>query len=118
MPVTSRSTSSPVRAWHSRTVVSLYTLLSRHNGPVSALGIVRPSGSRPLIVSSGRKDTTVRLCHARTGEEVLRLVTGTSLTSLCVPPLYDRPTAQHPLIAFGGPAGIAAVTLRLPQSEE
>ncbi|WP_159044319.1 AAA family ATPase [Streptomyces sp. NRRL B-24085] len=95
-----------------------YTLLSRHNGPVSALGIVRPSGSRPLIVSSGRKDTTVRLCHARTGEEVLRLVTGTSLTSLCVPPLYDRPTAQHPLIAFGGPAGIAAVTLRLPQSEE
>ncbi|MGW3122001.1 AAA family ATPase [Streptomyces sp. NPDC001107] len=95
-----------------------FTLPTRHDGPVSALGIVRPIGSRPLIVSTGLKDTTMRLWDFRTGEEVLRLVTATSLTSLGVPPLHSIPPTQQPLIAFGGQAGIAAVTLRLAQSEE
>ncbi|MEU6611959.1 AAA family ATPase [Streptomyces shenzhenensis] len=95
-----------------------FTLPTRHDGPVSALGIVRPPGSRPLIVSAGLKDTTMRLWNSRTGEEVLRLVTATSLTSLGIPPLHSIPSTQQPLIAFGGSAGIAAVTLRLAQSEE
>ncbi|CCK24452.1 hypothetical protein BN159_0073 [Streptomyces davaonensis JCM 4913] len=95
-----------------------YTLLTRHDGPVSALGIVRLPGCGPLIVSTGLKDTTMRLCNPGTGEEVLRLVTATSLTSLGIPPLHSIPAIRQPLIAFGGPAGIAAVTLRLPQVEE
>lgn len=95
-----------------------FTMPTRHNGPVSALDIVRPPGSRPLIVSAGLKDTTMRLWDSRTGEEVLRLVTATSLTSLGVPPPHRLPATQQPLIAFGGSAGIAAVTLRLPQSPE
>ncbi|WP_217554029.1 AAA family ATPase [Streptomyces sp. GbtcB6] len=95
-----------------------FTLPTRHEGPVSALDIVRPPGSRPLIVSTGLKDTTMRLWDSHTGEEVLRLVTATSLTSLGVPPLHRIPAAQQPLITFGGSAGIAAVTLRPAQSRE
>ncbi|WP_333737038.1 AAA family ATPase [Streptomyces sp. IBSBF 2806] len=95
-----------------------FTLSTRHEGPVSALDVVWPSGSRPLIVSAGLKDTTMRLWDSRTGEEVLRLVTATSLTSLGVPPLHHVPAGQQPLIAFGGSAGIAAVTLRPAQSRQ
>ncbi|MEV0374211.1 AAA family ATPase [Streptomyces sp. NPDC050636] len=95
-----------------------FTLPTRHDGPVSALGIVRPSDSRPVIVSAGLRDTTVRLWDSHTGEDVLRLVTATSLTSLGVLPSCSSWAADQPLVAFGGPAGIAAAALRLPQSNE
>ncbi|MGW9430070.1 WD40 repeat domain-containing protein [Streptomyces decoyicus] len=91
-----------------------FTLSTRHDGPVSALGIVLPPASHPVIVSAGLRDTTVRLWDSFTGEEVLRLVTATTLTSLAVLPPGPGSAFQQPLIAFGGPAGIAAATLRLP----
>ncbi|WP_217572331.1 AAA family ATPase [Streptomyces sp. GbtcB7] len=94
-----------------------FTMPTRHDGAVSALGIVQPPASRPLIVSTGLRDTTVRLWDSCTGQEVLRLVTATSLTSISVLPPRRIPAYPHPLIAFGGPAGIAAVTLRLPHPE-
>ncbi|MFD5469487.1 WD40 repeat domain-containing protein [Streptomyces sp. NPDC127105] len=95
-----------------------FTLPTRHDGPVSALGIVRSPASRPLLVSAGLRDTTVRLWDSRTGEEVLRLVTATSLTSLCVLPSHNSRDSKQPVIAFGGPAGVAVATLRLTHSED
>ncbi|MFD4975048.1 AAA family ATPase [Streptomyces sp. NPDC058424] len=95
-----------------------FTLPARHDGPVSSLGVVRSSAGGPLIVSAGLSDTTVRLWDPRAGEEVLRLVTAAPLTSLCVLPSHAGSTTAQPLIAFGGPAGIAAVALGLPQGEE
>ncbi|MFF3617277.1 AAA family ATPase [Streptomyces sp. NPDC002580] len=90
------------------------TLPDRHDGSVSALGVVQPSASRPLIVSTGLSDTTVRVWDFRAGEEVLRLVTAAPLTSLGVLPARSVPATPHPVIIFSGPAGLAAVTLRLP----
>ncbi|WP_327421791.1 AAA family ATPase [Streptomyces sp. NBC_01230] len=95
-----------------------FTLPTWHDGPVSALGIVRPPDSRPLIVSAGLADTTLRLWDFRTGEEVLRLVTAAPLTSLGVLPHHSIRGNPQPLIVFGGPAGMAAVTLRPPRPEE
>ncbi|MFE3032938.1 AAA family ATPase [Streptomyces canus] len=95
-----------------------FTLTTRHDGPVSALDIVRSAHARPHIVSAGLKDTTVRLSDSRTGEEVLRLITAASLTSLSVLPPRSVSDSSQPLITFGGPAGIATVTLRLRQSQE
>lgn len=93
-----------------------FTLPTRHDGPVSALGIVRSADSRNLIVSAGLTDTTLRLWDFHTGEELLRLVTAAPLTSLGVLPHHSVQGASQPLIAFSGPAGTAAATLRLPQS--
>lgn len=95
-----------------------FSFATRHDGPVSALGVVLPIGARPLIASTGRSDTTVRLWEFGTGQEVLRLVTATSLTSLCVLPFPSVAATPQPVLAFGGPAGIAAATLRLPQCGE
>lgn len=95
-----------------------FTLSARHDGPVSSLGVVLSPVGSPLIVSAGLSDTTVRLWDPGTGEEMLRLVTAASLTSLCVLPSHADPATAQPLIAFGGPAGIAAVALGLPQGEE
>ncbi|MEU6011645.1 AAA family ATPase [Streptomyces sp. NPDC047453] len=95
-----------------------FTLPIRHDGPVSALAIVQQPACRPLLVSTGLNDTTVRLWDSRTGEEVLRLVTATSLTSLCVLPSHNSRNSEQPVIAFGGPAGVAVATLRLPHSED
>ncbi|MHC3458655.1 AAA family ATPase [Streptomyces flavovirens] len=93
-----------------------FTLPVSHDGPVSALCVVRSPDVRPLIVSTGLSDTTLRLWDAGTGEEVLRLVTAASLTSLgIVPPGEGGGRPSPPLIVFGGPAGAAAVAL-LPSS--
>ncbi|WP_326771210.1 NACHT and WD repeat domain-containing protein (plasmid) [Streptomyces sp. NBC_01591] len=93
-----------------------FTLPTRHDGPVSALGIVRSADSRNLIVSAGLTDTTLRLWDFHTGEELLRLVTAAPLTSLGVLPHHSVQGTSQPLIAFSGPAGTAAATLCLPQS--
>lgn len=66
-----------------------FTLPTRHDGPVSALGIVRSADSRNLIVSAGLTDTTLRLWDFHTGEELLRLVTAAPLTSLGVLPHHS-----------------------------
>ncbi|MEV4033766.1 AAA family ATPase [Streptomyces umbrinus] len=95
-----------------------FTLPTGHDGPVSALGTVRPHASHPLIVSAGLTDTTVRLWDLHTGEEVQRLITATPLSSLGVLRFPSSPANQQPLIAFGGPAGIAAATLRSAPSKE
>lgn len=94
-----------------------FTIPTRHEGPVSALGLVERSASHPLVVSTGLRDTTVRVWDSHTGEETQRLVTAASLTSTSVLPPRSSPANPHPLIVFGGPAGIAAVTLGLPQPE-
>ncbi|MET9479070.1 AAA family ATPase [Streptomyces sp. NPDC006638] len=95
-----------------------FTLPVGHDGPVSALGVVRPPGSRPLLVSTGLKDTTMRLWDFATGEEVLRLVTAASLTSLSIPPPRGGSADRQPVIVIGGRAGIAAVALNPARSEE
>ncbi|MET8965224.1 NACHT and WD repeat domain-containing protein [Streptomyces sp. NPDC004074] len=107
-----------VRLWAPETLEQEPFILSTlHSGPVSALAIVQQPACRPLLASAGLSDTTVRLWDFHTGEEVLRLVTATSLTSLSVLPPYDTRDMEQPVIAFGGPAGTAVATLRLPQSE-
>ncbi|MFE6187645.1 hypothetical protein ACFQ6U_24770 [Streptomyces sp. NPDC056465] len=89
-----------------------FTLPVRHDGPVSALCVVRSPQARPLIVSAGLSDTTLRLWDAGTGEEVIRLVTAASLTSLGIVPARETGgRSSQPLIVFGGPAGAAGVVL-------
>ncbi|MFD7026467.1 AAA family ATPase [Streptomyces sp. NPDC059917] len=104
-----------VRLWSPETPrKEVYPVLEGHRGRVSAIGLLRtPASSRPLLVTTGLHDTTVRLWDPWTGEELMRLVTGTSLTSLGVLPAGSG-AADHgdPVIAFGGPAGMAAVTVR------
>ncbi|MFB7137760.1 AAA family ATPase [Streptomyces sp. NPDC056237] len=90
-----------------------YPVLEGHNGPVSAIGVLppTPASPQPLLATAGSSDTTVRLWNPWTGEELMRVVTGTSLTSLCVLPDGSMPDTTDPAIAFGGPAGLAALTV-------
>ncbi|MET9220534.1 AAA family ATPase [Streptomyces sp. NPDC003300] len=99
-----------VRLWTGDPEREPFTLPTRHDGPVSALHAVRSPGSRRLLVSTGHTDTTVRLWDPAAGEEVTRLVTAAALTSLGVVPSTDSPAPRQPVIVFGGPAGIGAVT--------
>ncbi|MFD8915664.1 AAA family ATPase [Streptomyces sp. NPDC059575] len=92
------------------------TFPTSHDGPVSALGVLRRPGSRPLIASTGLRDTTLRLWDVCTGQEVSRLVTAASLMSLEVLPSLGVQGTPQPLIAFGGPAGVAGVVPRLQPS--
>ncbi|MEU7576764.1 AAA family ATPase [Streptomyces sp. NPDC041068] len=92
--------------------------LSGHDGPVSALAVLQRTRAHSLVVSAGAHDSTVRLWDLNTGEEVLRLVTGAAVHSLCVLPPGNIPGTNAPVIAFGGPAGTAAVTVHLPQLGE
>jgi WD40 repeat protein len=95
-----------------------FALGARHDGPVSALGVVLSLHARPLIASAGLSDTTLRLWDARTGEEVLRLVTAAALTSIAVVPVGEARGRPQPRVVFGGAAGAAAVALRPMWSEE
>ncbi|MGW1088731.1 AAA family ATPase [Streptomyces sp. NPDC002596] len=91
-----------------------YPVLAGHHGPVSAIGLLPPTATspQPLLATAGSSDTTVRLWNPWTGEELMRVVTGTPLTSLCALPDGSMPDTTDPAIAFGGPAGLAALTVR------
>lgn len=91
-----------------------YPVLEGHHGPVSAIGLLppTPTSPQPLLATAGSSDTTVRLWNPWTGEELMRVVTGTPLTSLCALPDGGMPDTSDPAIAFGGPAGLAALTVR------
>ncbi|MEV8334472.1 AAA family ATPase [Streptomyces niveus] len=91
-----------------------YPVLEGHHGPVSAIGLLppTPTSPQPLLATAGLSDTTVRLWNPWTGEELTRVVTGTPLTSLCTLPDGSMPDTTDPGIAFGGPAGLAALTVR------
>ncbi|WP_327301701.1 AAA family ATPase [Streptomyces goshikiensis] len=92
----------------------VYPVLKGHHGQVSAIALLQPSpSSQPLLATAGSQDTTVRLWDPRTGEELMRVVTGTGITSLCVLPAGSAPETTDPVIAFGGPAGTAVITVRL-----
>ncbi|QEU96418.1 AAA family ATPase [Streptomyces kanamyceticus] len=96
----------------------VFSKLFGHDGPVSALAVLQRPRGHSLLVSAGAHDTTVRLWDLNRGEEVLRLVTGAAVHSLCVLPPGSIPGTINPVIAFGGPAGTAAVTVHLPQLGE
>ncbi|MFE6768956.1 AAA family ATPase [Streptomyces fimicarius] len=88
--------------------------LHGHQGPVTAITGFRGSDTAPpLLATVGQRDTTVRVWDPRTGDEVTRIVTGAGLTSLCA--VLAPGEAQHtdPVIAFGGTAGVGAVSVRL-----
>lgn len=91
-----------------------YPVLEGHHGPVSAIGLLppTPTSPQPLLATAGSSDTTVRLWNPWTGEELMRVVTGTPLTSLCTLPDGSMSDTTDPAIAFGGPAGLAALTVR------
>ncbi|MFF0205911.1 AAA family ATPase [Streptomyces sp. NPDC005017] len=91
-----------------------YPVLAGHHGPVSAIGLLppTPTSPQPLLATAGLSDTTVRLWDPWTGEELMRVVTGAPLTSLCALPDGSMPDTTDPAIAFGGPAGLAALTVR------
>ncbi|MFE7353267.1 hypothetical protein ACFU8Q_08680 [Streptomyces sp. NPDC057543] len=91
-----------------------YPVLKGHHGPVSAIDLLppTPTSPQPLLATAGSSDTTVRLWNRWTGEELMRVVTGTPLTSLRALPDGGMPDTTDPAIAFGGPAGLAALTLR------
>ncbi|MEU1710848.1 hypothetical protein ABZ478_37025 [Streptomyces sp. NPDC005706] len=54
----------------------------------------------------------MRLWNPWTGEELMRVVAGAPLTPLCALPDGGMPSTTDPAIAFGGPAGLAALTVR------
>ncbi|MEU9028153.1 AAA family ATPase [Streptomyces sp. NPDC048383] len=91
-----------------------YPVLDGHDGPVSAISLLppTPTSPQPLLATAGSSDTTVRLWNPWTGEELMRVVTGTPLTSLCALPDGSMSDTTDPVIAFGGPAGLAALTVR------
>ncbi|MEV6575719.1 AAA family ATPase [Streptomyces sp. NPDC051577] len=90
-----------------------YPVLKGHRGQVSSIGLLQlPSSPQPFLATAGSQDTTVRLWNPWTGEELMRLVSGTSLTSLCVLPNGGVAKADDPAIVCGGPAGMAAGTVR------
>ncbi|MFF2437476.1 AAA family ATPase [Streptomyces sp. NPDC058107] len=104
-----------VRLWSPDTPrTEAYPVLKGHHGPVSAISLLppTPASPQPLLATAGSSDTTVRLWNPWTGEELMRVVTGTPLTSLCALPDDGMPDTTDPAIAFGGPAGLAALTIR------
>ncbi|MFC1408171.1 NACHT and WD repeat domain-containing protein [Streptacidiphilus sp. N1-12] len=103
-----------VRLWSPDNVrTEAYPVLEGHQGPVSSISVLppTPTSPQPLLATTGSSDTTVRLWNPWTGEELMRIVTGTPLTSLCALPDASMPGTTDPAIAFGGPAGLAAVTV-------
>ncbi|WP_217231547.1 AAA family ATPase [Streptomyces anulatus] len=90
-----------------------YPVLHGHQGPVTAITSFQPSPTAPcLLATAGQQDTTVRVWDPRTGDELARVVTGAALTSLCALPSGD-PQLSDPLLAFGGPAGAGAISVKL-----
>jgi WD40 repeat protein len=97
------------------------TLLGRRHTPYSRGTTARsppsafcrppPTSPQPLLTTAGSSDTTVRLWNPWTGEEVMRGVTGTSLTSLRALLDGSMPDTTGPATAFGGPAGLVALTV-------
>ncbi|MFE0448131.1 AAA family ATPase [Streptomyces fungicidicus] len=86
-----------------------YPVLHGHQGPVTAITSFQASPTAPcLLATAGQQDTTVRVWDPRTGDELARVVTGAALTSLCA-----LPTGGDPLLAFGGPAGAGAISVKL-----
>jgi WD40 repeat protein len=102
-----------LRVWDPVSGEEVWASSSWHGSSVAALEVVRRPGGRPLLVSVG-EDTTVRAWDLRTGVEELRLVTAVPLTSLAVLPPRGDADAAPPVIAFGGPAGIAVADLHVP----
>ncbi|MER6601460.1 NACHT and WD repeat domain-containing protein [Streptomyces parvus] len=88
--------------------------LDGHQGPVTDITSFRVSHTAPhLLATVGERDTTVRVWDPRTGEEVTRIVTGAGLTSLCATLAPSEAQLADPVIAFGGTAGVGAVSVRL-----
>jgi len=68
-----------------------------------------PAG-RTLLATAGW-DATVQLWDPSAGEELIRLVTGATLTTICAH-TSDPDTSN--LLAFGGTAGVAVLDLIVP----
>jgi len=91
-----------------------YPVLHGHQGPVTAITSFQASPTAPcLLVTAGQRDTTVRVWDPHTGDELARVVTGAALTSLCALPTGGDAQLSGPLLAFGGPAGVGAVSVGL-----
>ncbi|MFF6954946.1 AAA family ATPase [Streptomyces sp. NPDC008317] len=91
-----------------------YPPLTGHRGPLTAIATLNhPNVERPLLVTASSDDTTIRLWHHETGEEVLRLVTAAPVTSLAVMPSGTIRDMDLPLIAVGSLRGLAAVSVRI-----
>ncbi|WP_328503621.1 NACHT and WD repeat domain-containing protein [Streptomyces sp. NBC_00457] len=91
-----------------------YPVLHGHQGPVTAITSFQASPTAPcLLATAGQQDTTVRVWDPRTGDELARVVTGAALTSLCALPTEGDPQLSDPLLAFGGPAGAGAISVKL-----
>ena len=67
-------------------------------------------GGRTLLATAG-EDTTVRLWDPATGDELIRLVTGAPLTTICA---HTSDPDTGSLLAFGGTAGVAVLDLIVP----
>lgn len=91
-----------------------YPVLHGHQGAVTAITSFQASPTAPcLLATAGQQDTTVRVWDPRTGDELARVVTGAALTSLCALPTEGDPQLSDPLLAFGGPAGAGAISVKL-----
>ncbi|MFK0279891.1 AAA family ATPase [Streptomyces sp. NPDC090499] len=89
-------------------------VLHGHQGPVTAVTSFQASPiAPPLLATVGERDTTVRVWDPCTGDELMRVVTGAPLTSLCALSAGSDLQLTDPVLAFGGPAGAGAVSVRL-----
>jgi WD40 repeat protein len=99
-----------VRLWDPATATPVGKPLTGHTDRVEAVCAVPGLGGRTLLATASW-DATVRLWDPTTGEELIRLVTGASLTSICAH-TSDPDTGNF--LAFGGTAGVAVLDLVVP----
>ena len=101
-----------VRLWDPATGISVGEPLRGHTGWVVAVCAVPGPDGRTLLGTAG-EDATVRLWDPATGEELIRLVTGAPLTTICA---HTSAPDTGSFLAFGGAAGVAVLDLTVPRA--
>jgi WD40 repeat protein len=99
-----------VRLWDPATGTPVGEPLTGHTDRVEAVCAVPVPGGRTLLATASW-DETVRLWDPATGEELIRLVTGATLTTICA---HTSDPDTGSFLAFGGTAGVAVLDLIVP----
>ena len=99
-----------MRLWDPATGTPVGEPLTGHTDWVVAVCAVPGPGGRTLL-ATGSADATVRLWDPATGEELIRLVTGAPLTTICA---HASAPGVGSFLAFGGTAGVAVLDLIVP----